>query len=68
MMMNNTVYGVFTMGTDYYDNDYLLYSLYHDKDVAEAKASELRALTQEEYGCPDEHEYSSVKVEMLTIR
>jgi hypothetical protein len=63
-----TVYGVFTMGTDYYDSELVLHTLYADPADADRLASELRAMTEAEYGCPDEPLYSLVEVQALTVR
>ena len=62
-----TVYGVFTLGTDYYDTEWVLFNLYADAAAAEAKASELRVLKAEYGSDEDELEYDAVKVDALTV-
>lgn len=62
-----TVYGVFTMGTDYYDTEWVLHTLYADAATAEAKATKLRAMKVEDADHDDEMEYDAVKVDALTV-
>jgi len=66
--MENTtdVYGVFTMGTDYYDTDWLLHTLYANAADADRVAAELRTMKDEF----DENEpfYEAVEVQVLTVR
>jgi hypothetical protein len=61
-----TVYGVFTMGTDYYDTELVLHTLYADSADADRRAEDLRAM-KDEFN-EDESLYSVVEVQALTVR
>lgn len=64
-----TVYGVFTMGTDYYDTDLLLHTLYASREQADAAAAFLRAQVEDEdSGFAGEPLYDQVEVQALTVR
>ena len=64
-----TVYGVFTIGTDYYDTDPLLHTLYASQEQADAAAAFLRAQVEgEDSGFAGDPLYDQVEVQALTVR
>ena len=59
-----TVYGVFTMGTDYYDTEWVLHTLYASQEQADAAAAALRPMTDEW----EDDLYAAVQVQVLNVR
>jgi hypothetical protein len=64
--MTNIVYGVYTLGNDYYDQEQL-YSLYANQQDAEKIVDELRLLKDEDSD-DDELLYVTVSVFPLTVK